>query len=129
MAKKPPVLRILIVDDESLIRWSLAETLTDSGHEVSEAVDARSAMEAATVQPPPDVIVLDFRLPDSSDLGLLGALRRLVPAASIIMMTAYGSPEMVQGALELGAYRVVNKPFEVNQLADLVLEAASSSSR
>jgi DNA-binding NtrC family response regulator len=122
--KVPTRLRILVVDDEPLIRWSLAETLSDDGHEVAQAATGRAALEAVdNTTAAFDVVLLDFRLPDSDDLGLLGRLRLLLPDASIIMMTAFGTSEMVQQAIELGAYRVVNKPFEIADMAALVVEA------
>lgn len=124
MAKKSPPLRILVIDDEPLIRWSLAETLSDCGHEVVEAGDAVAALNAISSAPAPfDVVLLDLRLPDSTDLTLLSRVRRLTPETQVILMTAYGTPEVLQGALDLGAYRVVTKPFEMNEVAALVSEA------
>jgi DNA-binding NtrC family response regulator len=121
MAKKFPGRRVLVVDDEPLIRWSLAEALGDLGHEVVEAGDARVALDLAEkTQPPFDVVLLDFRLPDSADLTLLSRLRIVMPKARIIMMTAHGNNEIVQGALDLGAVRVVSKPFEMSQMTALV---------
>jgi len=120
---------VLVVDDEPLIRWSLTETLRDCGHDVSDASDAGSALAAAGSPARPfDVVLLEFRLPDSNDLVLLGTLRRMIPEAQIIMMTAYGTPELFQQARDLGAYRVVNKPFELGALADLVLQAHTATS-
>ena len=117
-------IRVLVVDDELLIRWSLAETLTEQGFIVTEASDAASARQAITDgAPPPDVVLLDFRLPESNDLGLLATVRRDVPNAQVILMTAFGTPEVVKGALDLGAFRVVGKPFEVHDLAALVSAA------
>ena len=116
-------LRVLIVDDEPLIRWSLSETLSESGHRVSEACDGRSALTSLGTNEIPDVIVLDYRLPDSSDLTLLKTIRQLVPGAAVIMMTAFGAPEMTCQAVSLGVWRVVPKPFEVHEMADLVNQA------
>ena len=128
VVKKPGSLDVLVVDDEQLIRWSLSETLVEAGHTVTEAVDRESALRVLAAHPDgPDVVLLDYRLPDSNDLGLLEAIRRLAPHAQVILMTAYGTPEVTRGALELGAYRVVSKPFEVHDLAALVLQAHASS--
>ena len=120
--------RVLVVDDEWLIRWSLREALEAQGHIVDEAADAAAALTAlAAAGARPDAVVLDYRLPDSNDLSLLSAIRRGAPATRVIMMTAYGTDEMIRGALDLGAYRVVSKPFAVDQMADLVAAALASA--
>ena len=127
MPKIPAPARVLIVDDESLIRWSVAVTLAERGYEVVEAGDAAGARSA--IRDPQgrfDVVLLDLRLPDSHDLTLLESIRRLSPDAQVILMTAFGGPEVVRGALDIGAYRVMNKPFEMHALADLVAEAAAA---
>jgi DNA-binding NtrC family response regulator len=128
--KKSPVtaeksaLHVLVVDDEPLIRWSVCEVLRESGHEVTEASDGASAVQRLSDGRPFDVVVLDFRLPDSNDLRLLETIRRLTPGSAVIMMTAFGTPEMVAGALALGASRVLSKPFDVHDLAALVAEVS-----
>ena len=127
MAKKSPSLRILIVDDEALIRWSLAETLVDAGHAVAEAGDGETALRTLNEGTLFDVVLLDYRLPDSNDLSLLAAIRRLTPQSAVIMMTAYGTPEVTNSARDLGVYRVVPKPFEVHEMVDLVLQAHLSA--
>ena len=127
--KNPAALRVLVVDDEPLIRWSVAETLTDCGYDVVETGDASGARSAVGDGQAFDVVLLDYRLPDSDDLALLAAIRHAVPDAQVIMMTAFGRPEVVRGALELGAFRVVNKPFEMQAIANLVAEAAGASNK
>ena len=124
--KKSPAARVLVVDDEALIRWSLAELLTDGGYAVSEASDGASALAQASTEQF-DAIVLDFRLPDSNDLRLLERIRQLQPNVPVVMMTAYGTPEMTSGALELGAFRVVAKPFDVHDMVNLVAQAHEST--
>ena len=128
--KNPVTLRVLVVDDEPLIRWSIAETLADRGCDVVETGDARGARSAVEHEDPGfDVVLLDYRLPDSDDLALLTSIRDLSPRAQVILMTAFGRPEVVNGALALGAYRVVSKPFELDVLADLVAQASLASRR
>ena len=122
--KNSAVLRVLVVDDEPLIRWSLVQTLNDCGHDTAEAVDAATAIRTVLDAPRPfDVFLLDLRLPDSKDLELLAALRRLAPETPVVLMTAYGTPEVVQGALALGAFRVVGKPLEMQDVTSLVASA------
>jgi two-component system response regulator AtoC len=113
-------LRVLVVDDEPLIRWSIAETLGAAGHQVTEAQDAASTLRALADAPNPDLVLLDFRLPDSNDLGLLAKIRRIAPAATVILMTAFGTPDVTAGALELGATKVLSKPFNMHDLEGLV---------
>ena len=72
------------------------------------------------------MVLLDYRLPDLNDLGLLAMIRQLVPCTQVILMTAFGTPEVTNGALELEAFRVVGKPFDMRDLAALVLQAHAS---
>jgi len=119
--------RVLVVDDEMLIRWSLAETLTAAGYLVVEGRDAAEAREAIRDDHRrPDVVLLDYRLPDSDNLDLLTTIRHAVPNVPVILMTAHGTADVVKGALDLGAYRVVSKPFEVRDMALLVAEALAA---
>ena len=128
MWTKSAPLRILVVDDDALMRWSLVEMLSDSGCEAIAVTDAKSAVQIVTHAAVPfDVALLDFLLPDSDDLTLLSRLRRLTPTTRIILMSAFGTPEMSQDALDRGAYCVLNKPFEMNALPPLVTEAHNSA--
>jgi len=118
-AEKFPI-HVLVVDDEPLIRWSVAETLSDLGFDVEEAANAASALRIVTNAALPfGVVILDLRLPDMSDLSLLGTLRQLLPQAHLILMTAFGTPELVASARALGA-DVLAKPFELDELNRLV---------
>jgi DNA-binding NtrC family response regulator len=129
MVENSPKLHILIVDDEALIRWSMSETLTHSGYSVTEAGNAKEALQRLAAGPKPDVILLDYRLPDSNDLKLLEKIRHVVPSSQVILMTAYGTPAVEAGALTLGACRVVSKPIEIRDLAPLVQQAYESRAK
>jgi DNA-binding NtrC family response regulator len=123
-ARKSPPLHVLVVDDEPLVRWSVAETLAARGYQVIEAGTGEGAICAIMNAPgSTDVVLLDMLLPDFCDLSLLAVLRRLAPAVPIIMMTAFATPELVERARKLGAFTVVNKPFEMNELAPLISRA------
>src|SRR4051812_44180095 len=88
VGKFPP--QVLVVDDEPLIRWSIAESLSGLGLDVAQAPDAAAALRIVTnTTPPIQVVVLDLRLPDMNDLSLLGTLRQLLPRARLILMTAF----------------------------------------
>jgi DNA-binding NtrC family response regulator len=118
----PP--RVLVVDDEALIRWSLSESLTRAGYHVIEAPDRRTALEAFEPQRQGVcAVLLDLRLPDSHDLSLLRLIRLRAPQCRIIVMTAHGTPELTQEALKDGAFRVVDKPFDLDDMVGFVAEA------
>jgi two-component system response regulator AtoC len=123
--KKSAARRVLVVDDEPLVRWSIAETLRACGYEVLEACDADSALRTVIEDAPaPDAVVLDLRLPDCSDLQLLQTLRLIVPETPIVLMTAFGTPEIANEARHLGACAVLEKPFDLavlERLLDLAL--------
>ena len=117
--------RVLVVDDEPLIRWSIAEALSASGYSVVEAGTGRGAMEElARASDAFGVVVLDLRLPDSDNLSLLTRLLDLAPRARIILMTAHGTDVVAEEAHARGAFGFVNKPFELSDMASMV-EAAS----
>jgi DNA-binding NtrC family response regulator len=120
-------LRVLVVDDEALIRWCVAEKLSESGLHVLEASDGLQTIRTLTDEAnQPDVVLLDFRLPDSNDLMLLTKVRQLAPRAAVILMTAYGTPEILERAVGLGAYCVLAKPFDVGDLPGLIRQAFAS---
>jgi DNA-binding NtrC family response regulator len=118
---------VLVVDDEFLIRWAIAETLESAGHRVLQAETRRETLRIlADPATPVDAVVLDYRLPDSNDLSLLALIRGLAPELPVILMSAYGSTEMTQGARALGAYEVMNKPFDLHHLHSLIREACAN---
>jgi len=124
IAKNSTLRRVLVVDDEPLVRWSIAETLRDRGHFVSESDTTVAALlTLAGSAAPFNVVVLDLHLPDSHDLTLLSYIHGRNPEAVVILMTAFGTPEIVEEALNLGAYCVLSKPFEMDDVADLVARA------
>jgi len=124
-AEKPPK-RILVVDDEALIRWSVSETLTSMGMEVDEALDAASAVKCLSEHGPFEVVVLDFRLPDNDDLTLLKRVRAMSPESAVILMTAFDTPEVAENAIRLGASTIVGKPFELREMGHLVETLAAN---
>lgn len=118
----PP--HVLVVDDEQLIRWSLAESLSRAGYHVIEARDRKGTLQVfEQTRPGVCVVLLDIRLPDSHDLSLLRSIRQIAPDCRIIVMTAHGTPELIQEALTCGAFRVVDKPFDLDDMVGLVAEA------
>jgi len=119
---------VLVVDDEPLIRWSVSETLADSGYEVTEAADAQSALRAIAIPGTrTDAVLLDLSLPDSQDLRVLSAIRTMSPETPVILMTAHGTDDVVAEARTRGAFMTLHKPFDMSALPPLVAAAVAAS--
>jgi DNA-binding NtrC family response regulator len=107
--------RVLIVDDEPLIRWSLAERLRADGHEAVEAGTAADAFDRADQGV--DLVLLDYGLPDQDGMAVLRRLRDLDPDVLVIMLTAHRSVETVVEAMRAGAFDYATKPFDLDDVA------------
>ncbi|MCB9833768.1 MAG: sigma-54-dependent Fis family transcriptional regulator [Planctomycetes bacterium] len=103
--------RILVVDDDPLVRDALAASLVTAGHLVTTAQDARSALRELEREPP-ELVLCDLRLPGMNGLELLHALKTRHPELRVIVMTAYGSIESAVTAMKNGALDYVTKPID-----------------
>lgn len=118
---------VLIVDDEPLIRWAVREALEDAGYRVVEAGSAREALTRIVDGDVVSVALLDLRLPDSDDLSLLRRIRDVAPDCRVIVMTAYGTPELLSEAMTAGAFRTISKPFDLFSIVGLVRAAEATA--
>lgn len=119
---------VLVVDDEPLIRWAVAERLSSAGYKVYEAGDGKTALKHLEPDGPSlDLVLLDVRLPDSGDLRVLEGIKFLRPHCKVILMTAYGRLGLAAEALQKGAVRIIGKPFDVNEVKSAIDEALTSA--
>jgi DNA-binding NtrC family response regulator len=113
-------MKILVIDDEQLIRWSLEKHYSALGHKVFTAESGEEGIKQFTLHSP-DVVFVDNRLPQMQGLEVISNIKAINDEAMIVFMTAYGSIETAVKAIKLGASEYVNKPFSFNEI-DLVIE-------
>jgi len=119
--------KILIIDDERLVRWSLAQKMTRWGYEVVEAESAAAGLRALTEESP-DLLLLDMKLPDAKGTDVLEELRKSWPELPVVMITAFGVIEDVVTAMRLGAYDFITKPVDDAKLQSAVIHALEAAS-
>ena len=119
-----PQAHILVVDDEDLIRWSLVEHLSSLGHHATDADCAEAALEAVAGNPP-DLIMLDLKMPGMGGLELLRTLREREVGCPVLVLTADSTVDSAVEATRLGAKGYLTKPFDLEDVTaavDKVLE-------
>lgn len=113
--------RVLVVDDEAPVRFTVAEVLRDAG---SEVVEADSVDAAKSEAPNQDVIVTDLSMPGASGLDLLAWVRAHCPEVAVVLLTARGSERAAVQAMKQGAWDYLSKPFDNDELCLSVERAA-----
>src|SRR3954463_15815556 len=105
---------VLVVDDEDLIRWSLGERLRADGYTIIEAPTGQAALQH--FKEGVDLVLLDYRLPDTDGLTVLREMKRLDPDVLVILLTALVSVETAVEAMRLGAFHFANKPLNLEEI-------------
>ena len=111
--------KILIIDDEKLIRWALEQHLLKQGYQVATAESAEKGLVLFT-EDAPDLLLLDNCLPDMTGIQLLEKLHVREQRFKVIMITAYDMAETSVNAMNLGAYEYISKPFNLEELTALI---------
>jgi DNA-binding NtrC family response regulator len=119
--------RILVCDDEKLIRWSLSEHLKKEGYDVATVEDGAQAL-AAIESHPPDALVLDMKMPKIDGMSVLRRLHDDGNAFPVIVITAHGALDSAIEATKLGAAAYLSKPFDLREVS-LQLEKVLERSR
>ena len=110
--------RVLVLDDEPLIRWATSSTLSAAGYEVMEAADVAGARQLAT-DTPFGLALLDVKLSDGDGFALMHEIHTAQPGCRFIMMTAFRTPELAAHAAD-DKVKVLDKPFDMPELLQAV---------
>ncbi len=122
--EKKKAMRILVVDDEPVTREIFGEILSEEGYSVVKARDGEEAIEKMQKEHF-HIVFLDIRLPDINGVEIYRMMKKLAPQTVTIMMTAYSVENLIKEALELGAYTCIHKPFDINEILDLIKKISS----
>ena len=119
--------RILLIEDDELLRDTLRQTFVRAGYEVDDAPNGKAGLQVFR-RVPSDVVVTDIVMPDQEGLETISELRRLAPNAKIIAISGAGigrADDYLGMARHLGASRIVAKPFSGDEILAVVAEVLS----
>ena len=116
--------KVLVVDDDRLMCWSLTRALNNAGYNVSVSNSGEEASEILQKQDF-DLVITDFKMSGINGLDVLKEVKRCCPPAKSILMTAFGSDAVEEQAKQYGA-GYVNKPFQVSELVEYVRRLSGS---
>jgi CheY-like chemotaxis protein len=114
------VFKILLVDDEMLVRSGTAMMLDELGHDVTEAVSGKQALALIGDHPRYDLLITDFRMPDMDGMELIAAARKFIPGLKAILMTGYDADDPRFADLQAGS---LSKPFGLADLEEALARA------
>jgi two-component system nitrogen regulation response regulator GlnG len=118
--------RLLVVDDELNVLYSLERSLRSDALEVVTAATARQGIDLVQRQPP-DAVILDVRLPDMSGLDAFDRIRQIDPRLPVIIITAFAATDTAIEAMKRGAFEYLLKPVDFHQLREIVARAVELS--
>ncbi len=114
--------RVLIIDDDDQLRKSFQKLLKEEGYEVSGAASGEAGLAEVRRQPP-DLVIVDMRLPGMNGLETFQQIQRIEPKLPAIVMTAYGTTETAIEATKIGAFDYILKPFDIPEMLGLIAKA------
>jgi DNA-binding response OmpR family regulator len=118
--------RILVVDDETNMRATLADILSDEGYIIDTAVDGLSAVEMCGQQTY-DVVLMDVRMPGIDGVEAFRRIRRLNESVRVVMMSAYSQNDLKRAVLDEGAVAFLSKPLDIENVIGLIQDVRETS--
>ena len=118
---------ILVIDDQKDMGWIMSRIFRDRGDKVIFSRSGKEGLRKLTERKDFDLIFLDIKLPDLNGLDVLEQIKKTFPHTKVIIITAFGSPEAKQEALERGASAFLDKPIQIDEMTRLADEVLSKS--
>jgi len=116
---------VLVVDDEQVLAGAMGDYLSRSGYSISVKFSGEEALKTID-QEPPDIVVLDYRLPRMDGIEVLRRIKRSRPQTAVIIVTAHAAEERASEAIKLGAFDFLSKPLDLEDLRLVVNRAVNS---
>ncbi len=116
--------KILVVDDAEFLRVRISKMLSSEGHDILEAENGVKAVETYQ-STKPDMVLMDITMPEMDGLAALREIKKIDPAAKVVMLTALGQESVVLEAIKAGARDFVVKPFEKERVLSAVAKLIS----
>ena len=120
--------RILVVDDEDIVRTSCSRTLSPEGYEVKLAKNGSEGLKIAR-EGKFDLVLTDLKMPDMDGIEVLRIIKEQWPETEVIIVTGYQTVDTAVKAIKLGAYDYIEKPFTPDALISAVTEALSGKKK
>lgn len=115
--------RVLVVDEEALVRWSLCTALSDEGFDAVAAANPLDARRIAAEWPPPRVAIIDSDVPGAEDRALMRSIREVYPECRFVLMTT-AHPDDAGSRHGAHACAVIEKPFDLSTVVRMVSDLA-----
>src|SRR5436190_17145045 len=119
--------KVLVVDDESGVRFGIRDFLEQQGYEIEDAESCEDAQHLFRTSRP-DIVIADYMLPDGTALDLLPRLKEIDPDIPLLVLTAHGSIDLAVRAIKEGAEQFLTKPLELPALL-VILERLLANQR
>jgi two-component system response regulator HydG len=118
---------IMVVDDNVSISKTMSYVLKQKGHEVLIANNGNEAIDIIKLNKNIEIVFMDIKMPLMNGVETYKKIKHIIPDAAVIMMTAYSVEDLIQEALEEGAYGVVYKPLDFNNITSLIKKSLASN--
>lgn len=120
--------KILVIDDEDIVRTSCSRTLVPEGYEVSLARNGAEGLKMAG-EDRFDLVLTDLKMPDMDGIEVLRSIKEKWPETEVIIVTGYQTVDTAVKAIKLGAYDYIEKPFTPDALISAVVEALTGKQK